>query len=293
MLSKLMQRLSAAGIRVELEREAEQKLSLVGHLQRDPELLQSFLPAKDALFGLVLHSFTEACKQEINQLAGIDIPMPDGYLTRFALLEAMKIILEKEGVEKTIARLDQLMRRGYAAARISGASMGAFAGFNIDRLTPPIDDEPASWTVYADELAGRIAMQNDYDDLDTGMLLLASHSGARANAQQIMNIIGAGGVVKNAIGEPVPVRHGYVEGITPNELYAFAHQGLINLAKSHHLNDFGLRFSESNHPRAPRVLSRAMRSPHPGIVFARAAAAGESDPLIDVDARLFVDLPVL
>ncbi|MEE2993451.1 MAG: hypothetical protein VX603_09815 [Gemmatimonadota bacterium] len=183
MLSKLMQRLSAAGIRVELEREAENKLSLVGHLQRDPELLQSFLPAKDALFGLVLHSFTEAGKQEINQLAGIDIPMPDGYLTRFALLEAMKIILEKEGVEKTIARLDQLMRRGYPAARISGASMGAFAGSNIDRPTPPIDDDPASWTVYADELAGRIAMQNDYDDLDTGMLLLASHSAARANAQ--------------------------------------------------------------------------------------------------------------
>ena len=136
-------------------------------------------------------------------------------------------------------------------------------------------------------------MQNDYDDPETGMLLLASHSGARANTQEIMNIIGAGGVVENAIGELVPVRHGYVEGVTPNELYALAHQGLINLAKSHHLNDFGLRFSKSNHPRAPRVLSRAMRSAHPGIVFAPAAAAGESDPLIDVDARLFVGLPVL
>lgn len=91
-------------------------------------------------------------------------------------------------------------------------------------------------------------MQNDYDDPETGMLLLASHSGARANTQEIMNIIGAGGVVENAIGELVPVRHGYVEGVTPNELYALAHQGLINLAKSHHLNDVGLRFSESNHP---------------------------------------------
>jgi len=65
MLSKLVQRLSAAGIRVELEREAKNKLSLVGHLQRDPELLQSFLPAKDALFGLVLHSLTEAGKQKL------------------------------------------------------------------------------------------------------------------------------------------------------------------------------------------------------------------------------------
>jgi hypothetical protein len=31
-----------------------------------------------------------------------------------------------------------------------------------------------------------------------------------------------------------------------------------------------------------------MRSSHPGIVFAQAAATGEADPLTDVDARLFV-----
>jgi hypothetical protein len=40
------------------------------------------------------------------------------------------------------------------------------------------------------------------------------------------------------------------------------------------------------------VLARARRSKHPGIVFARAAATGEVDPLVDVDSRLFVGLPV-
>ena len=41
------------------------------------------------------------------------------------------------------------------------------------------------------------------------------------------------------------------------------------------------------------VLARAMRAEHPGVVFARAAAAGEVDPLTDPDSRLFVGLPPL
>jgi hypothetical protein len=274
------------------QEEAEEKLSLVGHLKRKPELLLSFLPAKDALFGLVLHIFTEEGRQEISQLAGVDIPMPAGYLNRIALHEAMQIVLEKEGAEKTIARPDQLMRRGYEAARTSGASLGAFACSNIDRPTPPIDDDPASWMIYADELVGRIAMKNDYDNPETGMLLLASHSGTRANTQQIMRIVANGSGVSNADGQSVPIRHGYVEGVTPTELFALAHEGLTNIASAYHLNDLGRRFSEANHPQAPHVLSRAMRSSHPGIVFARAAAARESGPLLDVDARFFVGLPV-
>jgi hypothetical protein len=35
-----------------------------------------------------------------------------------------------------------------------------------------------------------------------------------------------------------------------------------------------------------------MRAKHPGVVFARAAATGEVDPLADVDSRLFIGLPV-
>ncbi|MEE8399284.1 MAG: hypothetical protein V3S89_09785 [Desulfobacterales bacterium] len=38
------------------------------------------------------------------------------------------------------------------------------------------------------------------------------------------------------------------------------------------------------------VLARAMCAENPGIVFANAAAAGEIDPLQDVDSRLFVGL---
>jgi hypothetical protein len=52
---------------------------------------------------------------------------------------------------------------------------------------------------------------------------------------------------------------------------------------------YGLR--ETGHSRAFTVLARAMRSEQPGIVFARAAATGEVDPLTDMDSRLFVGLP--
>jgi hypothetical protein len=43
-------------------------------------------------------------------------------------------------------------------------------------------------------------------------------------------------------------------------------------------------------PAGRHVIARAMRSRYPGIVFARAAAAGETDPLEDIDTRLFVGL---
>jgi len=49
---------------------------------------------------------------------------------------------------------------------------------------------------------------------------------------------------------------------------------------------------ESHKPKGFGVLARAMRAKHPGVVFARAAATGEVDPLADVDSRLFVGLPV-
>ena len=43
-------------------------------------------------------------------------------------------------------------------------------------------------------------------------------------------------------------------------------------------------------PKGLGVLARAMRSDRPGVVFAQAAAIGESDPLVDLDSRLFVGL---
>jgi hypothetical protein len=54
----------------------------------------------------------------------------------------------------------------------------------------------------------------------------------------------------------------------------------------------GKDLREALQPKGLNVLARALRSEHPGVVFARAAANGEIDPLTDVDSRLFVGLPI-
>ncbi len=45
-------------------------------------------------------------------------------------------------------------------------------------------------------------------------------------------------------------------------------------------------------PAGMHVLARARRARRPGIVFARAAAAGETDPLQEAFSRFFVGLPI-
>lgn len=57
------------------------------------------------------------------------------------------------------------------------------------------------------------------------------------------------------------------------------------------LADRGRALVEGHVTKAFNVLARATRSPRPGVVFARAAAIGETEPLTDLDSRLFVGLP--
>jgi hypothetical protein len=52
----------------------------------------------------------------------------------------------------------------------------------------------------------------------------------------------------------------------------------------------GCRLREQYAPQGFTVLARARRARHPGVVFARAGAIGEVDPLTDVDSRLLVGL---
>jgi hypothetical protein len=99
----------------------------------------------------------------------------------------------------------------------------------------------------------------------------------------------------NAEGETVVIRHSRVEGLNPDELYALAagaRQGLAELAwrweglgremRGSDAQDLSERFT---------LLARARRAARPGIVFARAAANGEVDPLEESQSRLLVGLP--
>jgi hypothetical protein len=100
-------------------------------------------------------------------------------------------------------------------------------------------------------------------------------------------------VVKDIDENPFIIRHNYVEGFTPDELYAQvigARQGLAQI--SVRWERLSQEARERNGSGTFTVLARARRAKRPGIVFARAAASGEVDPLVDVDSRLLVGLPV-
>ena len=85
----------------------------------------------------------------------------------------------------------------------------------------------------------------------------------------------------------------YAEGYTADELFACvagARQGFAEVTRE--WERLGASFRERNVSRSFNVLTRALRAKHPGLVFASAAAAGEVDPLADVESRLLVGLPV-
>ncbi len=58
------------------------------------------------------------------------------------------------------------------------------------------------------------------------------------------------------------------------------------------MHQMGAEVSNSHKLKGCNVLARAWHAKHPGVVFARAAAAGEVDPLADVDGRLLVGLEI-
>jgi hypothetical protein len=97
--------------------------------------------------------------------------------------------------------------------------------------------------------------------------------------------------ISDVNGDPITARNGYVGGLTPPELFSYAalaREGLRKVSGS--FEGMVIDRQRSSAPESFHVLSRAMRSRHPGFVFARAAANGEVDPLTDVTSRLFVGL---
>jgi hypothetical protein len=94
-------------------------------------------------------------------------------------------------------------------------------------------------------------------------------------------------------GKPVIVRHNFVEGLTPEELYVCAVGARQGLAQwSARWEELGRETGDHSESARFTVLARARRAKRPGIVFARAAAIGEVDPLTDADSRLLVGLPI-
>ena len=274
------------------QRNARERLSFAGHLQRDPRLIRWLALNQDAVWGLAWLSLTPSGLAEVSDLAGIEVRAPDGFVTRASLAEAMTGLLRRDGVDKTLATIDRLMRRGFDVTRESGASISPFTGERVKRPPFPNQEDIDGWKQYRPEIGEELAARTDYENDDLGPQLLAVKSEARGTLNWLCALIAGRGPVTDARGQTVNVRRGLVEGLSPQELYACmagAREALGRVAMDTVRGAYGM--GEWDHPKGFNVLSRAMRSDRPGAVFARAAATGEIDPLQHTESRLFVGLP--
>jgi len=271
------------------QREAGERLSLAGTLARDPKLIEALRLPAEALWGLASLGLTESGRREITQMAGIEIAMPNGVITQATLAEAMRRVLERDGAGAVLSGMERLMRRGFEIVKASGASMSPFIGASFTLPPAPDQDVPELWDAYMEELSEKVLSGTDYANADLGPQLLAVHIRARGRFT-LPRLIGPRGAATDMQGQPIIVRHTHVEGLTPEELYACSVGARKGLRA--HWDQMERSMSERREANRFTVLARARQAQHPGVIFARAAAIGEVDPLTDVDSRLLVGLPV-
>ena len=282
-------------ITAEGEREAGEQLSIAGHLKRDPNICSALAPGHDAIWGLASLSLTPEGRDELAGIVGMEIAIPEGLVTRRSLADTLKTLLKREGIDRTIEVAERLMQRGLEIVKESGASMNPFLSRGDDSPSVPTDpDDSAAWNAYAEELMEWIAAYENFDDNNLGPHILAVKSRAfTSRLYRLACIVGARGAISDIRGGDIVIRNGYCDGLTPDELYPLcvgSREGLVRFSSE--LQRVAWELRDSSQSKGFTVLSRAMRAKHPGVVFARAAACGEVDPLTDIDSRLFVGLSV-
>src|SRR5262249_425843 len=104
-------------------------------------------------------------------------------------------------------------------------------------------------------------------------------------------LVAARGAVTDPFGRRVALRHNNRDGLPPAELFAIAAESRDLLAKlNYEWEDAAAALRARYAPTSYGVLARAMHSTRPGLVFALAAEMNDTDPLTDIDSRLFVGL---
>jgi hypothetical protein len=274
------------------QHEAGKRLSVAGHLAHTPDLLRDLVPNNEALWGLASLSLTTAGKEEIAAMLGMPGMVADEILTRAVLEEILQQVIQRDGVSGTLERLEQLVQRGFAIARASGASISPFIGNHCALPTAPAGNGSTQWALYQQEVSEWLATNNDYTNPDLGPQLLAVKSGAWGEIGHLTALLSTQGAVRDIHGTQVPIRHGYRDGLQPAEIYALAIGGREAFAQVQQAwQQIMQEIRQRDRATSFHVLARAMRAEQPAIVLAHAASIEEIDPLTDRDSRLFVGLP--
>jgi hypothetical protein len=271
--------------------EVGKLLSVAGHLRRDRNLIDALLPPHESLWGLAELSRTPEGMKEILRILGCEIPAPDGFITRNSLAGVVHEMLECEGIEATLEKLERLVRQRFQSAGESGASISPFTGQRLRKLPIPVSDDPAVWETYMEQRAEAIASDRDFSNPDLGPQLLAVMCGARGTMAYLSMLTGPRGVVSGVLQQAMMVRHGFREGLTPEEMFVCACGARMRLSQIY----FETVCSDKNcplsfSPDGFNFLARALRAKYPGAVFALAATREEIDPLSDMESRLFVGI---
>ncbi|BDI28397.1 hypothetical protein CCAX7_004480 [Capsulimonas corticalis] len=270
------------------QREAGALLTLNAFLARNPRLLENVRPSQDAHWGLAQLSLSDNGRAELIAL-GID-PPPAGLLTKGEVTNALMRIFEREGLLAAIGAAERLRRRGFEAAKRSGWSIGPFLGRTLDLPPKPgVGEWLEKWPRYAEELTDMLTRQETFEDNDLDPARLSIMSGARGVIRLLLYYVIGWGSVKDIHGDTAVIRRGLVEGLTPQESTLLA-LGLRQSWYREVRREMTLDAPQPVSIGGRHVLARAMRAQYPGAVFARAAAAGETDPLTETDSRLFVGL---
>jgi hypothetical protein len=276
--------------------EAGQKLSMAAHLARDPHLLGHTLPCKDAQWGLAWLSLSAAGQRTIssvldqayrNKEEDFD-PVLD-LLNQDRLLALLIPLLEQRGTQETLTILQALSGLGYAAVGRSGASLSPFAGRSLNRPAPPADDDLVAWQNYGEQWREVVWAGKDFEDPELGPQWLAMHAYARGR-WSLPVLVGPLPSGQDHNGNAIICRHSEADGRPPAELFATLNGARSSLAR------LGLEQERLMKEALPfgserlSLLARARRARRPGIIFARAAADGTSDPLTDPESRVLAGL---
>ena len=273
--------------------EAKEKLTVLAHLKRDPSVMVGHLtPGGGILMGLAYALDFPEGREEFASLWPAGTDAPPAPLTRELLVARLLAALDKTGPEALLELLEGLYRTGINWATRSGASFSPFVGEGLRLPPPPTSSYAASWHQYASIVEAEIAAQGESDPTLRAPLR-AIRSGARGSLRHLRAVIGpwAG----DSPYGPGPVKHGFRDGLEPEEYWVLAERMRRNL------QDLDRQQTETGHsireaagmestPADASVLRRAMASRDPAAVFAEAAERGETDPLTDPDVRLWVGL---
>jgi hypothetical protein len=276
-------------VTVAAQQEAGEKLTIAAHLRRDASLCGRLLPNPDVMWGLSWLACQPQGKAQLAETLALEASTLPDLLTQTAVGEFLAAIFQRDGVDLALERVERLMDLAYESIRRSGATLSPMLGRGLQLPATPAGEDLTEWQLYAEKQVEAMLAGTDYTDPVYGAQLLAAKTRPR-NRRSLPALAGLRGLAPAAADGWVAIRHSQCEGLTPAETFgvvAGARRGLADLYNR-------IEQADSATPEASRwtVLARARSARHPGVIFARAAASGEVDPLTDLESRLFVGLAV-